>query len=337
MAKKKDVLEVPEITAENMPAIITEEGIKPFIDEALAKAELLKKEVADVNTDSGRKAIRKAGKEVSSSKTALEKPAAEYVRKIKAEGVAVAAILSGFKTQMDSIRDDVLQPLKVWEAGEAERVKGLQDEIERLSSICKAAANHAALPPLDQLTTMLSELKAGGYDPEVYGDLHEEVCAVWCEAITAVESALSIKTAMEAQAAENAKLQQQLADQKKQAEIAQAAADAAAAATQKAANDIAAAQARAEQAEAQQQQAVERARKEEQAKAEQKAADDQRLMQEAEEQAAALSANQDHQRAVNNAVMNSLMVAVPALPSDAAKAVVKAIIRGNVQHVQVNY
>lgn len=74
------------------------------------------KEVPDVTTDKGRKAIASLSGKVSSSKAAVEKPGRDYLRKIKELPKTIETELREFVILMDKLRDDTRQPLTDYEA-----------------------------------------------------------------------------------------------------------------------------------------------------------------------------------------------------------------------------
>ena len=94
-------------------------GLKQFID--LVKGEI-EGEVPDLTTRKGRERIASLAAKVSKSKTAVEKPGRDYLRRLKEMPKVVEAELREFVTKMDTLRDETRRPLTEWEAAEDARI-----------------------------------------------------------------------------------------------------------------------------------------------------------------------------------------------------------------------
>lgn len=117
--KNEIQVKVKDITEKNAPTIFCENGLDAFISEAKRSVEGL---VFDVSTAKGRKEIASASFNVSKSKTAVEKPGREYLRKIKAQPKIIEKEIASFVKQMDQLRDETRAPLDAWEK-EQERLE----------------------------------------------------------------------------------------------------------------------------------------------------------------------------------------------------------------------
>lgn len=119
MSAQQKLITIEEISEANAPAIYVAGGLQQFID--LVKGEVLG-EVPDLKTRKGRERIASLAAKVSKSKTAVEKPGRDYLRRLKEMPKVVEAELREFVTKMDTLRDEVRQPLTDWQAAEDARV-----------------------------------------------------------------------------------------------------------------------------------------------------------------------------------------------------------------------
>lgn len=119
MSAEQKLIKIEEISEANAPAIYVAGGLQQFID--LVKGEVLG-EVPDLKTRKGRERIASLAAKVSKSKTAVEKPGRDYLRRLKEMPKVVEAELREFVTKMDTLRDEVRQPLTDWQAAEDARV-----------------------------------------------------------------------------------------------------------------------------------------------------------------------------------------------------------------------
>lgn len=120
MYAEQKLIAIEEISEDNAPAIYVAGGLQQFID--LVKGEVLG-EVPDLKTRKGRERIASLAAKVSKSKTAVEKPGRDYLRRLKEMPKVVEAELREFVTTMDNLRDEVRQPLTDWQAAEDARVE----------------------------------------------------------------------------------------------------------------------------------------------------------------------------------------------------------------------
>ncbi|MCM7399826.1 hypothetical protein M8S22_21880 [Enterobacter cloacae] len=93
-------------------------GLNGFLEQIRELA----KEVPDVTTKKGRDRIGSLARMVGSSKTAIEKPGREYLKRLKEAVKPAEEELRVFTRECDAIRDAILKPRDEWEA-EQERIK----------------------------------------------------------------------------------------------------------------------------------------------------------------------------------------------------------------------
>lgn len=131
MSATQKVITIDDISADNAPVIYVAGGLKQFFEHAKAQAT---GEVPDLTTRKGRERVASLAAEVSRSKTAVEKPGRDYLRRLKEMPKVVEAELREFVTEMDALRDQVRQPLTEWELAEKARVQGHKDSIDWLTN-----------------------------------------------------------------------------------------------------------------------------------------------------------------------------------------------------------
>lgn len=122
----KELVTIEEISEANAPTIYVKDGLKRFLDMTRAQVE---GEVPDLSTRKGRDRIASLAATVSKSKTAVEKPGRDYLRRLKAMPKTIEEELRVFVTEMDALRDKVRQPLNDWQKAEDDRVYRHNDAI----------------------------------------------------------------------------------------------------------------------------------------------------------------------------------------------------------------
>lgn len=110
-------LTVIEIKPEQAPALYSAGGLNGFLEQIRELA----KEVPDVTTKKGRDRIGSLARMVGSSKSAIEKPGREYLKRLKEAVKPAEEELRVFTRECDAIRDAILKPRDEWEA-EQERI-----------------------------------------------------------------------------------------------------------------------------------------------------------------------------------------------------------------------
>lgn len=130
-------LTVIEIKPEQAPVLFSPNGLDAFLEQIKQAVN----EVPDLSTDKGRKRIASLAAQVSRSKTAIEKPGREYLKRLKAAVKPAEKEIKRFVDECDALRDATRQPLTEWEA-EQERIaaeKAAEEERLRLEAEEKAA------------------------------------------------------------------------------------------------------------------------------------------------------------------------------------------------------
>lgn len=159
---------VIEIAPEQAPALYTQNGLEGFLEQIRKSVN----EVPDLTTAKGRARIASLAASVSRSKTAIEKPGRDYLKRLKELPKEVEAELRRFVTECDAIRDETRRPLTEWEQAEESRKNALQqrlDDLRALGDVISADGNY--LPSVD-IQARISQAKAVSLD-----DSWEEVAA----------------------------------------------------------------------------------------------------------------------------------------------------------------
>ncbi|MGV3930494.1 hypothetical protein [Citrobacter braakii] len=305
------------------PAIFVENGLDAFLEKIRAEVN----EVPDLSTAKGRARIASLSAQVSRSKTAVEKPGRDYLKRLKEQPKVVEAELRRFTNECDNLRDEVRRPLTEWEADQ----QRLKDEEEARI----AAENLAAQIESDHEIALLLN--------EKFDRVREE------QRLMAEKAQRERDERLKNEAAEQAKRD---AEEKHRAELEASArreADAKAAA-ERAEREALAAQERTaklaqearEQAEREKQEAIAA----EQRKAQEEAA---RIKREAEQkeaarlaeekriadEAAARAADKEHRRTINRQVIADLVA--QGIPSEWAEKCLVSFASGKVSGQTIKY
>lgn len=132
MSANQQVITIDDISADNAPAIYVAGGLGQFFD--AVKAEVTG-EVPDLKTAKGRARIASLAATVSKSKTAVEKPGRDYLKRLKEMPKVVEAELREFVTKMDNLRDATRKPLTDWEQAEIARTDKHVDGIQNIKDL----------------------------------------------------------------------------------------------------------------------------------------------------------------------------------------------------------
>lgn len=316
-------LTVIEIKPEQAPALYIPNGLDAYLEHIKASVS----EAPDLSTKKGRDRVASLAASVSRSKTAIEKPGREYLKRLKEAVKPAEQEIKRFVDACDALRDATRQPLTEWEA-EQERIR-IEEEAKKAAEelAIKIEADHeVALLMNDKFDRDAADAKA---EAERLKKEHEERIAK--------------------EAAEKARIEAEAAAQREREAALQREADLKAQATLAEANRIAA-EKKAEQeridaankAEADRLVAEQRAEREkqeaiaaEQLKSKQK--EDARLAEEKRiaDEAAARAANVEHKRAINQQAVADLVAA--GISEECAVQCVKAIAKGQVSAIQITY
>ncbi|MCL5591967.1 hypothetical protein [Enterobacter roggenkampii] len=111
-------LTVIEIKPEQAPVLYVAGGLDAYLEQIRQAVN----EVPDLSTKKGRDRIASLAAQVSRSKTAIEKPGREYLKRLKEAVRPAEAEIKRFVDACDELRDATRRPLTEWEA-EQERIK----------------------------------------------------------------------------------------------------------------------------------------------------------------------------------------------------------------------
>ncbi|MGX7605859.1 hypothetical protein LVQ70_19405 [Klebsiella pneumoniae] len=111
-------LTVIEIKPEQAPTLYRAGGLDAYLEQIRQAVN----EVPDLTTKKGRDRVASLAAQVSRSKTAIEKPGREYLKRLKEAVRPAEAEIKRFVDACDELRDETRRPLTEWEA-EQERIK----------------------------------------------------------------------------------------------------------------------------------------------------------------------------------------------------------------------
>ncbi|WP_282352093.1 hypothetical protein [Pseudomonas sp. PS01303] len=152
MSAQQQVIKIDDISEENAPAIYVAGGLGQFFDAVAAEVTA---EVPDLTTRKGRERIASLAAKVSKSKTAVEKPGRDYLKRLKEMPKVVEAELREFVNKMDALRDATRQPLTDWEQAEITRTDAHVDAIQRIKDL----AIFEAAPTSGHLANIIADLE----------------------------------------------------------------------------------------------------------------------------------------------------------------------------------
>lgn len=317
-------LAVLEIKPEQAPALYVENGLDSYYEQI--ERQVLG-EVPDLTTAKGRARVASLAAQVSRSKTAIEKPGREYLKRLKEQPKIVEAELRNWNNKCDALRDKVRAPLTQWEA-EQERIK--QEEEARLADEALAkqveSDHEIALLMNDKFDRDRAEEARIAEQQRIE---HEQRIAR--EAEDRVKREAEEEARKERERVENEKLALQAeAEKQKQERIA-----AEQRAEQQRIDDQKRSEREArdakEKAERDKQEAIEAERRKAQEAEQRRLAEQQRI----KDEAAARAANIEHKRQINAAAVADLIN--DGLTEECAQACIRAIAKGHVSSVSITY
>lgn len=352
-------LAIIEIAPDMAPAIYVENGLDSFLEKIRAGVN----EVPDLSTAKGRARIASLAAQVSRSKTAVEKPGRDYLKRLKEQPKVVEAELRRFVTECDQLRDEVRRPLTEWEDAEKARTEALQQRLvdfRALADVIDAAGNY--LPSAD-IQARILEAKSVVLD-DSWQERATEAGVAKDSTIQQLEASLVIAQKREHEAAELDRLRKEAeekarlereenirreaAEQAKRDAEAKAQAEIDAAARRE--SEARAATERAEREKIEAQQKAEREAKAAAEKAEQEKnaaiAAERRRQEEAEsarlaeqkriaEEEARRAADKEHRRSINRQAIADLIES--GLTQEMAEKALIAIASGKVSAVSIKY
>lgn len=317
-------LAVLEVKPEQAPALYVENGLEKFLDQIRQQVN----EVPDLSTAKGRARVASLAAQVSRSKTAIEKPGREFLKRLKEQPKIVETELRRFIIECDALRDEVRRPLTEWEQ-EQERIAAEQAaEAERQRIEAEQAAAAEALKKQVETDHELALLLNDKFDREAAEARAE-----------AERQRIAREEDLKRQAAEQARREAEETAQRERDEAARREAALKAQAEQAERNRIAA----EELAERQRTEALQRAEheKQEAIEAERRKAAKAEAVRLAEEkriadEAAARAADVAHRKAIGAAVVAGL-IEHAGLTREQAISTLVALMGGQVPHTHITY
>lgn len=317
-------LTVIEIKAEQAPALYKSGGLDDYLEQIRQAVN----EVPDLSTKKGRDRVASLAASVSRSKTAIEKPGREYLKRLKEAVRPAEAEIKRFVDACDELRDATRRPLTEWEA-EQERIKA--EEAARI----KAEEDRKRFESDHEIALLMNEkhdreAKEKAEEAERLRLAHEEELKRQAaeqakreaEEKAAAELAASKKREEDAIAA---KAQAELLA-KQERERAEYAAAAAAARAEREKQEAIEAEKRKAQEEA------DRIKREAEAKEAARLAEEKRIA----DEKAKREADVKHRKAVGTEIVNAL-TANTSISREQAIEVLKAMMDGMVPRTQINY
>ncbi|HHQ3933728.1 TPA: hypothetical protein ACSPYV_003026 [Yersinia enterocolitica] len=338
MADENTCLVVIDIKPESYPTLYVTNGLDSYLDQIRQEVS----EVPDLSTTKGRERIKSLAASVSRSKTAIEKPGRDYLKKLKEAVKPAEAEIKRFVDACDALRDETRRPLTEWEAEqerlklEAERIaaeeaySAMWQEAHDMDAVItiRIAEKAAAKKESDHEMALLMndafdrDAKAKADEIERLRKAHEEFIAQ--QAAEKAKREVEEKAKRDIEAAEqrerDAKLAQERAEQKSE----QDKKDAAAKAEREKQEAIAAEKLKA-------QQESERVQREAKQKEDARLAEEKRVADEAAKRAADV----EHRRTINRQAVADLIA--NGLPEDCAQKCVAAIAKNLISSVRITY
>lgn len=334
-------LAIIEIAPDLAPSIYIENGLDKFLEQIREGVN----EVPDLSTAKGRARIASLAAQVSRSKTAVEKPGRDYLKRLKEQPKVVEAELRRFVTECDQLRDEVRRPLTEWEDAEKARTEALQQrlfDLRALAEVIDTAGNY--LPSAD-IQARIQEAKSVVLD-ESWQERTAEAGVAKDSTIQQLEASLAAAQKREHEAAElerlrkeaeeKARLEREEAIRREAAEKATRDAEAKAKAEiDAAARREASEKERAEEAERLRIETEKRAtREKEEAVAAERRRQEEEQKRIADEEARR-AADKEHRRTINRQAIADLIES--GLPQEMAEKALIAIASGKVSAVQIKY
>ena len=326
---------------------------------AAIRTEALRDFTPDLSTATGRKAIASRAFRVTKTKTLLDGIGKDEVARLKELPRLVDAGRKTLRDSLDALADEVRKPLTEWE----ERAEAMK---QRLADMQAIPDQLMVLADTDsaRIKSAMESLEAHPVDSETWGEFAEDAVAVKAQSLAKLQTMLDARMKFEVDQAELERLRK-AEEARQQAEREEALRREGEERARKEAEDQAR-QARedserrereakesAEKAEREKKEAEERlererkeaAEREARAREEAAAAERRRLEQEQRDRDEAdrrRAADEDHRRTFNREALADLETVLgtvegAATVTDAAKAVLCAIAKGQVRHVAIHY
>lgn len=317
-------LTVIEIKPEQAPALYRAGGLDTYLEQIRQAVN----EVPDLTTKKGRDRVASLAAQVSRSKTAIEKPGREYLKRLKEAARPAEAEIKRFVDACDELRDATRKPLTEWEA-EQDRIKAeeamnalhaealaMNEEFDRQLAARIESDHEMALLMNDAFDRELADKAA---EAERQRIAHEEEI----KRLAAAAAAREVEQRAQREREEAAHREAVLKAQAEQAERDRIAAEQKAEADKRAAVE-------AERRKAQEE--ADRIRREAEQREQARLAEEKRK---ADEQARR-EADVKHRKTVGTDIVKAL-VANTSLTRDQAIEVLTAIKDGNIPHTGISY
>lgn len=323
-----------EIKPEQAPVIYVPNGLDAYLEQIRQSVN----EVPDLSTAKGRSRVASLAAQVSRSKTAIEKPGRDYLKRLKEAVKPAEAEIRRFVDACDELRDLTRKPLTEWEA-EQERIaaeKAAEEERLRIEAEQKAAeeALKKQIEADHEIALLLNE-KFDRDAAEAKAEAERKRVAYEEELKRLAENAARREVEQRAQrereeadhreAVLKAKAEQAERDRIAAQELAEREAKEAQERTARMAQEV------REQAEREKQEAIAAERlRAEQAEAA-RLAEEKRIADEAAKRAA----DKEHRKSINNKALAALNAA--GVPEEFARLAITAIARGEVPAISITY
>ncbi|MGQ5972332.1 hypothetical protein ACUNG0_25800 [Serratia sp. IR-2025] len=316
-------LTVIEIKPEQAPALYIPNGLDAYLEHIKASVN----EAPDLSTKKGRDRVASLAAQVSRSKTAVEKPGREYLKRLKEAVKPAEQEIKRFVDACDALRDETRRPLTEWE-NEQERIKQEEEAKRAAEELAKQVESDHEIALLlnEKYDREVAEAKA---EAERQRIAHEEELKRQAAEQARIEAEQKAKAELEAAARREAEAQAAKERAEREAkEAAELAERQRIEAQQKAERDKQEAIA-AEQRKAQE--AADKLKRETEAKEAARLAEEKRIADEAAKRAADI----EHRKTVNNKALADLIAA--GVPEDCAKKCIIAIAKGEVSAIRITY
>lgn len=201
MSANNQVITIDDISAENAPTIYVAGGLGRFLEAVTAEVTA---EVPDLTTRKGRERIASLAAKVSKSKSAVEKPGRDYLKRLKEMPKVVEAELREFVNAMDALRDSTRQPLTDWEKAEDARVDKHNDAIEHIRLLSIDLDGITA----EDLTDRVEKLEAIALG-DSWEEFEAEAARAKDKALGVLRAALAVRQQYEAEQLELVRLRQE--------------------------------------------------------------------------------------------------------------------------------
>ncbi|WP_417878630.1 hypothetical protein [Vibrio sp.] len=317
-------LSVLEIKPDQAPALYVPNGLDAFLEEIRKQVN----EVPDLTTAKGRARVASLAAQVSRSKTAIEKPGRDYLKRLKEAVKPAEAEIKRFVDACDALRDETRKPLTEWEAEqERQRIEAEQKAAEEALKKQLESDHEIALLLNDKFDRDAAEAKA---EAERQRIAHEE--EIKRQAVEQARIEAEQKSQQEREAAARREADLKAAKEKAEADAKAAQERAEREAKEAQERTARLAQEAREQAEREKQAAI----AEEQRKA--KAAEDDRLAEEKRiaDEAAARAANEAHRKKIGTEIVTALL-GHTSLTREQAIEVLVALKDSKIPHTSITY